>query len=222
MAVCHDRDVADLDTRTLGSAFSAFMKASQPWGVIVTLAITSTLRAVFGGPLTWRDAVVVATLVALNPFMEWVLHVFVLHAKPFHVGKREIDMFAAVEHRRHHAEPRDAYGSLAPPRVALEVTVLSVLLAAAWPTWGMRLTALVTYGVLGGIYEWTHFLIHCDYKPKGAYYRRLWVHHRLHHFRNENYWFGVTRTLGDTVLHTKPEKDDVPTSATVKDILAAA
>jgi hypothetical protein len=59
-----------------------------------------------------------------------------------------------------------------------------------------------------------HFLIHTDYKPRTAAYRRLYTGHRLHHYRNENYWFGVSRRLGDTVLRTDPAKDDVPLSPT--------
>ena len=65
-------------------------------------------------------------------------------------------------------------------------------------------------------YEWVHFLIHTDYKPKTAAYRRLYKSHRLHHFRNENYWFGVSRLAADKVLNTSPERDDVPMSPTVK------
>ena len=40
--------------------------------------------------------------------------------------------------------------------------------------------------------------------------------HRLHHYRNENYWMGVTNHLGDHVLGTFPNKDDVPVSPTAK------
>jgi hypothetical protein len=63
-------------------------------------------------------------------------------------------------------------------------------------------------------YEWIHFLIHSSYKPKRWYYRYVYKAHRLHHFRNENYWFGVTVHLADHVLRTFPEKDAVPVSPT--------
>ena len=39
------------------------------------------------------------------------------------------------------------------------------------------------------VYEWCHYLIHTDYKPKTAVYRAIWRNHRLHHFKNEHYWF---------------------------------
>jgi sterol desaturase/sphingolipid hydroxylase (fatty acid hydroxylase superfamily) len=44
----------------------------------------------------------------------------------------------------------------------------------------------------------------------------MWRAHRLHHFRNEHYWFGVTMHLGDRVLRTYPAKDAVPPSATAR------
>ena len=46
----------------------------------------------------------------------------------------------------------------------------------------------------------------------------LYNHHRLHHYRNEQYWFGITNTLGDQVLGTAPDKDDVPVSKTAKNL----
>jgi hypothetical protein len=78
----------------------------------------------------------------------------------------------------------------------------------------MRLALLATGALQSLVYEWIHFLVHTDYKPRSAAYRRLYVGHRLHHYRNENYWYGVTRRFGDTVLRTDPAKDDVPLSPT--------
>jgi hypothetical protein len=55
---------------------------------------------------------------------------------------------------------------------------------------------LVSYVILGA-YEWCHFLIHTPYRPHGWYYRTIWRGHRLHRYKNEHYWFGVTSTIGD-------------------------
>jgi sterol desaturase/sphingolipid hydroxylase (fatty acid hydroxylase superfamily) len=66
------------------------------------------------------------------------------------------------------------------------------------------------------VYEWTHFLIHSSYRPRRSVYRAIWRAHRLHHFRNERYWFGVTMHLGDRVLGTYPAKDAVPASLTAR------
>ena len=37
----------------------------------------------------------------------------------------------------------------------------------------------------------------------------LWRNHRLHHCKNEHYWFGVTMLSGDRLLGTAPAVADV-------------
>ena len=66
-------------------------------------------------------------------------------------------------------------------------------------------------------YEWVHLLVHTRYRPRSRYYRRLARNHRLHHYRNEDYWLGVTSNLGDRLLRTYPtHKTDVPLSPTAR------
>ncbi len=65
----------------------------------------------------------------------------------------------------------------------------------------MGLTYLVCIAVVGFGYEWTHYLIHTDYKPKTRVYRAIWRNHRNHHYKNEHYWFTVTSSgTADRVL----------------------
>ena len=82
------------------------------------------------------------------------------------------------------------------------------------------LTAGVIALCLVLVYEWTHFLIHSPYRPQSTVYRYIWRAHRLHHFKNENYWFGVTVHLADHVLGTFPDKSEVPTSPTCRNMAA--
>jgi sterol desaturase/sphingolipid hydroxylase (fatty acid hydroxylase superfamily) len=78
---------------------------------------------------------------------------------------------------------------------------------------------LVSYAILAA-YEWTHFLIHAPYKPRARYFKAIRRNHRLHHFKNERYWFGVTSTLGDRVIGTLPDQRSVPRSATARSLHA--
>ena len=75
---------------------------------------------------------------------------------------------------------------------------------------------LVTGYVMVAVYEWTHFLIHTSHRPRSRYYRSIWRNHRLHHFKNEHYWHGITNTIGDRVLRTHPDQADVPRSPTAR------
>lgn len=84
----------------------------------------------------------------------------------------------------------------------------------------MGLTYLVCIGTLGLAYEWTHYLIHSDYKPKTALYRAIWRNHRHHHFKNEHYWFTVTSSgTADRVLGTY-RSNRVQNSPTAKNLHA--
>ena len=78
------------------------------------------------------------------------------------------------------------------------------------------------HSALGLGYEWTHYLIHSDYKPKTRVYRAIWRNHRQHHFKNEHYWFTVTSSgTADRVLGTYPDPATVATSPTAKNLHAA-
>ena len=68
-----------------------------------------------------------------------------------------------------------------------------------------------------GHYEWTHLLVHTRYRPKSRYYKRLARNHRRHHFRNEDYWMGITSNLGDRMFGTYPkDSKSVPLSDTAR------
>ncbi|MCG8588839.1 MAG: sterol desaturase family protein, partial [Proteobacteria bacterium] len=104
--------------------------------------------------------------------------------------------------------------------IPLESFVLLPLIAGlCWllmPTAAAAATLFCAYvaGVLH--YEWAHFLVHTSYRPRSRYYRHLWQNHRLHHFKNERYWYGVSMTGGDWVLRTAPDRDQVASSPTCR------
>jgi sterol desaturase/sphingolipid hydroxylase (fatty acid hydroxylase superfamily) len=92
----------------------------------------------------------------------------------------------------------------------------------AFPRSGLGLTYLVFISMLGVAYEWSHYLIHSDYKPKTRVYRAIWRNHRNHHYKNEHYWFTVTSSgTADRVLGTYPDPSTVAASPTAKNLHAA-
>ncbi len=206
--------------RSLREAVGVFVTFPTPW-ILATLFVAALLARVALGEWRWWHALVVVGAVALQPFSEWVLHVYVLHARPRRVLGRTHDSLVAREHRRHHADPRDLATAFIPVPVLGQLLLLVVAISAVVPTWPGRMTACTALLGLVLTYEWTHFLIHTDYKPRSAPYRLIYAKHRLHHYRNERYWFGVTNPLGDVVLGTNPGRDDVPVSATCRTILGA-
>lgn len=131
-----------------------------------------------------------------------------------------LDHELARDHRRHHADPRDV------PLVFIPWRSLFVVIAAflglallAFPRASQAVTFLITVTVVGLAYEWTHYLIHSDYKPRSRPYKAVWRNHRLHHYKNENYWFTVTTSgTADRLFGTCPAQDAVPTSPTAKNL----
>lgn len=208
---------------TLGTAAAEFWRHPSPWLLAVALVSAITARAVISD---WGigDALLPFAMLGLFPFLEWVIHVFILHWRPRRVAGVTVDSQLARKHREHHVEPRDVELVFIPFQ-SLVVVVVAVVGLALWafPRTGMALTFLVVLLSLGLVYEWTHYLIHSDYKPKNALYRAIWRDHRLHHYKNENYWFGVTTSgTSDRVLGTYPDAASVPTSPTAKNLHADA
>jgi len=216
------RDPAAL---TLGDCWRAFMRRPSPPLLGAAIAAALALRVVLGS-WDWRDLVVAAGVVALTPVTEWAIHVYLLHARPIRWRGRRYDLLAAREHRAHHMAPTELDGVLIPTyavvifvaQIALTVWLVSfpIHLVLGGDRLAHAATGLVvSYSILG-LYEWCHFLIHTPYRPRGRYYRSIWRGHRLHHFKNEHYWFGVTSTVGDHLLRTAPQQSEVGKSATAR------
>ena len=201
---------------TLGHAAREFVTHGSPQLLLGELAVFLSARLLWES-WSFADAIVVAALVAFNPFSEWLIHVFILHC-PADGSRR--DKFAGYSHRRHHEEPRDLRFQFIHPAVILAGLPLNALILLAFRA-PAALTAVLTITTLTLTYEWVHFLIHTDYAPRHWLYRRLHRAHRLHHFRNERYWLGVATRFGDRVLGTNPRKEDVEVSPTAKSALAS-
>jgi sterol desaturase/sphingolipid hydroxylase (fatty acid hydroxylase superfamily) len=214
---------------TLKECARAFWRQPSPPYLLGAVALALALR-VAQGAWSWRDVVMVAGLIGITPFVEWLIHVYLLHSPPFTVLGRRVEMVTAREHRAHHSNPGVLEGVLLPvygvlvflPTIALVDWAMSFPIALVLG--GPRL-AYATSGVVVGFgilaaYEWTHFLIHTPYRPKGRYFRAVWRNHRLHHFKNERYWFGVTSTVGDRLIGTLPDQSEVKRSATARSLHA--
>ena len=206
---------------TLADAAREFWKHPSPPMIATALVAALTARILVGD---WQltDAVVVVVMIALFPFFEWVIHVFILHWRPRRVVGLTVDSLLARKHREHHVDPRDVPLIFIPWQSLLWVLPTAVAIALlGFPRVGMGLTYLAFLTVLGLGYEWSHYLIHSDYKPKTSVYRAIYKHHRLHHFKNEHFWFTVTSAgTADRVLRTAPDPATVETSPTAKNLHA--
>ena len=206
------------ELKTLDAAWSDFSGRRSPRILAALIAATLALRIALGD-WGWQDVAAAAAMLAVYPFGEWAIHVYLLH------GPSALP--TARSHREHHERPAHmGLILLGPVEVALlgGLAVPLVLAAGAlvvWPLAGTLtvapfVTAALTGYVLIGVYEWTHFLIHTSYRPRSRAYRSVWRTHRLHHFKNEHYWHGITNTIADRAFGTNPDHRDVERSPTAR------
>ena len=208
------------DIKTPREAWSAFSRKTAPRMMAVAIAIVFAVRIGIGD-FSWRDAVAVAAMLVIYPFGEWAIHVYLLHSK--------LDLVSTRSHMQHHADPYDLNLINFGPMEALAILLVAAPLGVALGAGVIALfpgplplaplvTMLLTAYLLIVFYEWIHFLIHTSHVPKSRYYKRVWRNHRLHHFKNEHYWHGITNTISDTVLGTNPDQRTIKRSSTARAI----
>ncbi len=169
---------------------------------------------------SWADLWVIVGIIAFWPFQEWIIHAWLEHLPALRFGKHILELVITKTHRAHHRNPWN-------PKYGLTTTYFVVLFLGGVPmiwSMGYAFGFVSMHAILTGIlvtflfilnYEWVHYLIHTSYTPHTWFYRRLWRNHRLHHFQNENYWFGLTMLTGDRLLGTQPLKEKASRSKTV-------
>jgi sterol desaturase/sphingolipid hydroxylase (fatty acid hydroxylase superfamily) len=210
-------------TLSLRQVAGEFWRHPSPWLISGFLLLSVVGRLVVGGG-SWWELMIPVALIALFPVIEWLIHVGILHWRPRRLAGLEVDSLLARKHREHHADPRDL------PLVFIPWQVLTWLLPAyvvvallAVPSGPAVWSLLVSIFALKFGYEWTHYLIHSDYRPRHRAYRAVWRNHRLHHYKNEHYWFTVTSAgTADRLFGTYPDPETVTTSATAKNLHGAA
>ena len=213
------RDVTDgEDIETLGQALRVFFSRPGPRLIAKNAAVAWGVRA-FLGPPVLSELAICAGVVAWWPFQEWLAHKYLLHLEPREIFGKKLDPLFSQKHRKHHVNPRDIDLTLLPMEVvrgAMPGNIAAWLLLA-----GVRrqaVTGIAAYATMALAYEWTHFIVHTGYKPKSEYAKKVRKNHRLHHYRNENYWLGFVAPLVDRVFGTDPDPRKVPASKTVRDL----
>lgn len=215
--MAYDPNNARTPGLTLRAAWRFFWRQPSP-RMLASFVLFAALWRVSGGPWSWLDVGVGAAVVAFQPLAEWLIHVFVLHFRPRKFGPLTLDYTAAREHRMHHRDPHDTRYWFIPAQTLVlsfvaGTVVLALLLSAEFAaTW------LFVTMVLALVYEWVHFLVHTSYRPRSKWVQGLELSHRLHHFKNEHYWMGVSVLVADRVLGTAKNPREVETSRSCRDL----
>jgi Fatty acid hydroxylase superfamily len=213
------------DLTSLSACWREFMGHYSPRAALSAIVLVLAAR-IYVGEWSWRDLIAPLALVSAQPFVEWVIHKYLLHLPAFELRGRRVELYGSIQHRNHHRAPADLNRVLLHKvevlsfLVQIAIVIFLLTLAVALPT-GAPLLPLTLTGVAfsyAGLfrYEWSHFLIHTPYVPRSRWYRTIWRNHRLHHFKNEGYWMGVSSNLGDRLLGTNPDQRLVEKSPTAR------
>jgi hypothetical protein len=213
-----DVTTAGVEGRTFGLAAAARVFAGRGSPRIMGgIAAAAVVGRILAGRWSIGDLVAALVILAIEPFAEWLLHVFVLHLRPREVAGLRIDPLFARRHRMHHRDPRNVRLVFVPlPVLAGFYVGLGAVSGLLIPDHRIGLCAFATMTTFLFGYEWSHYLIHSPYVPRSAAFRAVWRAHILHHYKNEQFWFGVTNPVADYVLRTHPGKNTVPTSPTAR------
>ena len=212
----------DLSTRRDAARTLARAGSARVLAVAATALVVARLLV---GDWGRGDLIAVGVTVLITGTVEWIIHLHLLHAPEDAWTSRALG--TGVGHRRHHLDPPDLEWLLLR---GVDAAVFVVAFAAVTAAWSLPLMWLTGSALLGPFltawalaalgllhYEWVHLLVHTRYRCRSRYYARLARNHRLHHFRNEHYWLGVTSNSGDRLLRTYPKsKTDVPLSETAR------
>jgi hypothetical protein len=216
------------EVKTLAQARREFARKRSPWIIAAGLVALVAARVALGG-CGWADLAAAVAMLVVYPFGEWAIHVYLLHMRPMGFRGRQVEAAAARAHREHHEAPADLSLILLAPVEVAQLLALAVpatigagalvwtVLVDAPPVGPLVSAAIAAYAAIGA-YEWTHFLIHTAHRPRSRYYRAIWRNHRLHHYKNEHYWHGITNSVSDHVLGTAPDQRQVPRSPTARNL----
>ncbi|HTA35473.1 MAG TPA: hypothetical protein VK761_02060, partial [Solirubrobacteraceae bacterium] len=148
----HELTSKRADLTRLSACWREFAGHFSPRVVVAASALVLVAR-VYVGQWSWRDLVLPVLLLCAQPFVEWVIHKYLLHLKPISIRGRRIELYGSIQHRRHHGSPSDLDRVLLKPvevlgfvvQIAVVIAVLALVveLALGGPVLGPALTGLL-------------------------------------------------------------------------------
>lgn len=148
---------------------------------------------------------------------EYLIHRFLFHMKtptnPF-----LLKMIKRL-HFDHHVDPKNLKLLFLPiwfslPNFLIASAIFYLITANLQLTIAF-LAGLVAYFMY---YEWKHYIAHKPIQPRTEIGRKIKKAHLWHHFKNENYWFGVTHTSVDKTFGTYKDQKQVEKSETARNL----
>jgi sterol desaturase/sphingolipid hydroxylase (fatty acid hydroxylase superfamily) len=185
--------------------------------LIMACIFLAVLASLFTMKLTIYTPLYLMVGITTYMFSEYLTHRFLFHIK----APKNTLLFKLIKrlHYDHHKKPNDLkllflpIWYSAPSLLALNL-IFHFLSGSAPATLAFSTGILIMFF----IYEWKHYIAHRPLKPKTKFGRWLKKTHVLHHYKNENYWYGVSTPFVDVLFGTLKDEKDVELSQTARDL----
>lgn len=170
------------------------------YGLSVFLLLYGSLNTALPG---WQIAGLFVGGALLFTLVEYLVHKSVFHMEPTTEWRRKVRYNF---HGIHHDYPKDKTRLAMPP-------VVSVVLATLLFLGTRALIGDYVFGFLPGFisgyasYLCVHYIVHA-YRPPNNIFKTLWVHHGIHHYKDDTVAFGVSSPLWDWVFGTMPKRSN--------------
>jgi len=131
--------------------------------------------------------------------VEYLAHRYVFHMSTYTDLRKRLQY---AFHGVHHDYPKDKDRLAMPPIMSLIIATILLFLFKL-------IMGDFTFGFLPGFlmgyasYLFVHYIVHA-YKPPKNIFKKLWVHHGIHHYKNSDRAFGVSSPLWDYIFRTMP------------------
>jgi len=194
-----------MEIRTLRGAFEFFFRQPGP-RLLVLASFSFLILRIAKGAWDLADLLVGIAVPISGHLQERLLHEYFLHMKVRRFLNAVLWKRLSANHRQHHRDPWRIQTMFIATRAYL--FIIPSAAGALFIITGdlcCTFTGSFAYFVTLLCYEWVHFLIHTSYVPRSDWYRRRWWNHRLHHFKDSRYWFGITSPLWDSVFRSRPD-----------------
>ena len=134
-------------------------------------------------------------------FVEYMAHRNIFHMETDTELKKNIQY---TFHGNHHDYPKDKERLAMPPIVS--VFIASVFFFIFKLIFGQFVFGIVSGFLFGyALYLFVHYAVHA-YAPPKNFLKILWVHHSIHHYKDDERAFGVSSPLWDWILGTMPDR----------------
>lgn len=149
--------------------------------------------------------------------VEYLTHRFLFHIKT----PKNAFFLKLIKrlHYDHHSSPNDLNLLFLPLWYSLPNMAIAGVVA-----YFMSSNLVITNAFIAGVmifllfYEWKHYIAHRPVKPISPWGRWMKKIHLWHHFKNENYWYGVTNPVYDWAMGTFKDQNNVEQSQTARDL----